>query len=156
MLSRLKTAKNCWKMPFLGTFKPSLRILTHFGNLDMKWVSSGDIEFLRSKYEKKHQKVHWIGLHSTKNFGLFLFKILIKITWTLQGCPKLNVIGPSCTPPKAVRSSHGMWKPKFCQILNFCTCYSNKNGLWQCTTIELKCQQFFTMVWPTLEPSRGP
>ena len=68
-------------MSFLGTFKPSLRILTHFGNLDMKWVSSGDIEFLRSKYEKKHQKVHWIGVHSpgneihTPHFPCFASKI---------------------------------------------------------------------------------
>ena len=43
-----------------------------------------------------------------------------------------------------------------CQILHLCTSYSNKTGFTHCAVVKLKCQQFFTMVWPTLELSTGP
>ena len=57
MLIRLKTAKNAEKCHFYGTFKPVLRILMQFSVLDMKWVSSEDINFLRAKYEKINDKL---------------------------------------------------------------------------------------------------
>ena len=53
MLASLKTAKNWQKCHFYGTFKPLLSVLTQFGNLDIKWVSSGNIECFRSKCGRK-------------------------------------------------------------------------------------------------------
>ena len=41
--------------------------MTCLGNFQIKGGSSEDIEFLTSKYEKKHDKLPWIDLHSTKN-----------------------------------------------------------------------------------------
>ena len=77
VLAMKKTFNQCFlglKQPKIGekchsyaTFKPFFWILTHFGNLNMKWVSRGDIELLTSKYEKKHIKVDWIALHSPGN-----------------------------------------------------------------------------------------
>ena len=63
----LKQPNIAEKCHFYGTFKPFLWILMRFSVLDMKWVSSEDINFLRSKYEKKHDKIPWIYLSSTKN-----------------------------------------------------------------------------------------
>ena len=48
--------------------------MTCLGNFQIKGVLSEDIEFFTSKYERKHIKVHWIGLHSTKN-GLVIHLI---------------------------------------------------------------------------------
>ena len=102
--------------------------------------------------------VLWLDI--AHSFGLFLFNIWIKITWIPQGCQELNVIRPSCTLPRAVRSSHGKWKPKFrpeicCQILHLCISYSNKTGFSQWPKVKLKCQHFSTMAWTTSEFSRG-
>ena len=63
----LKQPKNAEKCHFYGTFKPILWILTQFSDLDMKWVSSEDINFLLSKYDKKHGKLPWIELSSPGN-----------------------------------------------------------------------------------------
>ena len=63
----LKQPKIAEKCHFYGTFKPFLQILMQFSILDMKWVSHGDIDFLTSKYEEKHDKLPWIYLSSTKN-----------------------------------------------------------------------------------------
>ena len=49
----LKQPNIAEKCHFYGTFKPFLWIWMRFSVLDMKWVSSEDINFLRSKYEKK-------------------------------------------------------------------------------------------------------
>ena len=70
----------------------------------------------------------------------------------MQGCPKLNVIRPSRTPPKAVRSAHGKWKPKCCILYIFW----NKTVLSHCLKVKLKCQHFSTMAWSTSEPLQGP
>ena len=43
-----------------------------------------------------------------------------------------------------------------CHILHLCTSYSNKTGFKHCAVVKLKCHQFSTMVWPTLELSTGP
>ena len=63
----LKQPKNGEKCHCYGTFKPYFSILTCLGNFQIKGGSSEDIEFLTSKYEKKHYKLPWIDLHSTKN-----------------------------------------------------------------------------------------
>ena len=63
----MKQPKNAEKCHVYGTFKHFLRILTQFSVLDMKWVSRGDIDFLRSKYEKKHYKLPWIDFRSPGN-----------------------------------------------------------------------------------------
>ena len=63
----LKQPKIAEKCHFYGAFKPFLWILMQFSVLDMKWVSRGDIDFWTSKYEKKHGKLPWINLTSTKN-----------------------------------------------------------------------------------------
>ena len=70
----------------------------------------------------------------------------------MQGCQKLNVIRPSRTPPKAVRSAHGKWKPKCCILYIFW----NKTVLSHCLKVKLKCQHFSTMAWSTSEPLQGP
>jgi hypothetical protein len=62
----LKQPKIAEKCHFYGAFKPFLRILMRFSVLDMKWVSRRDIDFLRSEYEKKHDKLPWIDLSSPK------------------------------------------------------------------------------------------
>jgi hypothetical protein len=55
--------------------------LTRLGIFQIKGVESGDIELIKSKCEKKHQKVHWIGVHSpgneihTPHFPCFASKI---------------------------------------------------------------------------------
>ena len=40
----------------------------------------GDIGFFTSKYERKHAKAHWIGLHSTKNALVIhlIFRVLLQ------------------------------------------------------------------------------
>jgi hypothetical protein len=55
--------------------------LTRLGIFQIKGVESGDIELIKSKCEIKHQKVHWIGVHSpgneihTPHFPCFASKI---------------------------------------------------------------------------------
>ena len=63
----LKQPKNGEKCHCYGTFKPYFSILTCLGNFQIKGGTSEDVEFLTSKYEKKHYKLPWIDLHSTKN-----------------------------------------------------------------------------------------
>ena len=63
----LKQPNIAEKCHFYGTFKPILWILTQFSVLDMKWVSSEDINFLKSKYDKKYAKLPWIELSSPGN-----------------------------------------------------------------------------------------
>ena len=52
---------------FIALLSHFLSVLTQFGNLDMKWVSSGNIECFRPKYERKNYDFHWIGLRSHGN-----------------------------------------------------------------------------------------
>ena len=59
-------------------------------------------------------------------------------------------------PLKRIAIVRGVMKtqilPKICcQILHLCISYSNKTGFSHWTMVKLKCQQFPTMVWPTLE-----
>ena len=64
--------------------------------------------------------------YSTSFWVISLQNLEIFFTWTPQGWQVLNVIRPSCTPPKTVRSSHGKWKPKFCLtfVAKYCICVS--------------------------------
>ena len=64
-------------------------------------------------------------------------------------------------PLKRIANVRGVVKTQIlpnicCQILHLCISYSNKTGFTHCTMVKLKCQQFSTMVWPTLELSTGP
>ena len=63
----LKQPKNAEKCHVFGSFKPVFSISTQLFDLKKKGVSHGSIKFWMSKYERKHQKVHWIDLHSTGN-----------------------------------------------------------------------------------------
>ena len=63
----LKQPKNAEKCHVFGSFKPVFSISTQLFDFKKKGVSRGSIQFLGSKYERKHQKVHWIDLHSTGN-----------------------------------------------------------------------------------------
>ena len=59
-------------------------------------------------------------------------------------------------PLKCIANVRGVVKTQIlpnicCQILHLCISYSNKTGFSHWTTVKLKCQQFPTMVWPTLE-----
>ena len=76
----LKQPKNGEKCHCYGTFKPSFSILTCLGNFQIKGGESGDIGFFTSKYERKHAKAHWIGLHSTKNALVIhlIFRVLLQ------------------------------------------------------------------------------
>ena len=63
----LKQPKNAEKCHVFGSFKPVFSMSTQLFDFKKKGVSRGSIQFLGSKYERKHQKVHWIDLHSTGN-----------------------------------------------------------------------------------------
>ena len=82
-LLALKQPKNAEKCHVFGSFKPVFSISMQLFDFKKKGVSRGSIQFWGSKYERKHQKVHWIDLHSTGNalvkhlfFSRFLSKNL--------------------------------------------------------------------------------
>ena len=52
---------------FLAVLSQFLAFRRNFLISKKKGVSRGSIQFWGSKYERKHQKVHWIDLHSTGN-----------------------------------------------------------------------------------------
>ena len=76
----LKQPKNAEKCHCYGTFKPLFSILTRLGNFQIKGGESGDIGFFTSKYERKHVKVDWIALHSSKNDLVIhlIFRVLLQ------------------------------------------------------------------------------
>ena len=106
---------------------------------------------------------HFDALYSAENLGcialffdMFLFKIWKNITFFPQQSMELHVETQTQRECKGGGMKTQIQPKICCKILHLCISYSNKTGFTNCTMVKLKCQQFSTMVWPTLELSTGP